>query len=950
MFWRPSYLEVSSWLEHIPFAFWIIEASQPKVFVELGVDYGASYFAHCQAVDKLGLDTQCYAIDPWVGDDKTTTHDNNIFEKVNAYNESQYSGFSHLVRSNYDHAARNFSDGTIDLLHINGLHPQGFSDRNFEAWLPKLSEHALVLLHGTNARERDFDVLKLYDHLQTQYPTFEFSYGHGLSLIGIGNDQNDMVQLLLKASKNERAKQAIHEVFFRLGRACADSFAVNKNKESIQKLNEEVGKHQNQLLEVRRAFETAQTELDRRTGELNDVRNILGSQTEHHAIERGQLSEKITLLQEIRADLKKDVERLQGRIDSTSAELYRRIEEMSRLEQSNSAHRQQIDAIANQLQAKEATVNSLQAELTERTNALAALQSMKQTLAEENLKLGEAKAALTQQVVGHQQQISALQTEAAQKQASLDALQAEGIQKQAMLDSLQAELTERANALATLQNMKQTLAEENLKLGEERAALTQQVVGHQQQISALQADGAQKQSLLDAQQTELARLLSTLAELQHVKQTLAGENLKLVKEKSGLNQQVAAHQQHISALKAEAAQRTSALEELQLMKQALADENLKLGEEKAGLAQQAAVHQQLIGSLQDEAAQKQNLLDVQQAELAQRAGALAELQHMKQTLADENLMLGEERTALKNENVDHQQTIAALKEQLSIRETAVADLQKEQQSLTGNVADRFRELAELTQRLQVSEQSNTQLQADLNSEKAVLAKENIDHQQTIAALREQLSIRETAVADLQKEEQALARNVADRFRELAELTRWMQVSEQSKSQLQDDLDSERGANEKLNRSLAERFKELSSMTSLLMDKEQMLEQKRRQLMTLRNEMVKSRQSTAWPISQNFHFPFGRPDKYREQKEKILLSGLFDTEWYLKHYPDVVKAKYDPIEHYIRFGAAENRDPGPAFSTSFYRALKRDDLAPGENPLLHFLANEEQNWTVNNQEG
>jgi hypothetical protein len=57
-----------SWLEHIPFAFWIVEALRPAVFVELGTQSGNSYSGFAQAVQTLGLSTACYAIDTWQGD------------------------------------------------------------------------------------------------------------------------------------------------------------------------------------------------------------------------------------------------------------------------------------------------------------------------------------------------------------------------------------------------------------------------------------------------------------------------------------------------------------------------------------------------------------------------------------------------------------------------------------------------------------------------------------------------------------------------------------------------------------------------------------------------------------------------------------------------------------------------------------------------------------------
>ena len=53
MFWRPKYLCSSDWLDHLPFAFWLMESIKPKIVVELGAASGAAYFAFCQALDKL---------------------------------------------------------------------------------------------------------------------------------------------------------------------------------------------------------------------------------------------------------------------------------------------------------------------------------------------------------------------------------------------------------------------------------------------------------------------------------------------------------------------------------------------------------------------------------------------------------------------------------------------------------------------------------------------------------------------------------------------------------------------------------------------------------------------------------------------------------------------------------------------------------------------------------
>jgi len=80
-----------------------------------------------------------------------------------------------------------------------------------------------------------------------------------------------------------------------------------------------------------------------------------------------------------------------------------------------------------------------------------------------------------------------------------------------------------------------------------------------------------------------------------------------------------------------------------------------------------------------------------------------------------------------------------------------------------------------------------------------------------------------------------------------------------------------------------------------------------------------------------------PPLARRWQVRVLRDcGLFDAVWYLDTHADVKAAGVDPALHYLRFGAAEGRDPGPGFSTAHYLRLYPDVKAAGVNPLIHYL--------------
>lgn len=77
-------------------------------------------------------------------------------------------------------------------------------------------------------------------------------------------------------------------------------------------------------------------------------------------------------------------------------------------------------------------------------------------------------------------------------------------------------------------------------------------------------------------------------------------------------------------------------------------------------------------------------------------------------------------------------------------------------------------------------------------------------------------------------------------------------------------------------------------------------------------------------------------RLKREMQLIGESSLFDSAWYLATYPDVAEAGIDPVEHYLKAGAGEGRNPGPEFDTAWYVTLHADVVESGLNPLVHYI--------------
>lgn len=280
---------IESWHRHMPFAFAIVQMLHPDVLVELGTHKGDSYSAFCQGVTSQKLPTKCFAVDTWQGDSQAGYYDDDVYAELLAWHEPRFARFSSLLRMTFDDALSYFDDGSVDLLHIDGLHTYEAVKHDYMSWLPKMSRRGVILFHDTNVRRDDFGVWKLWAELRDQYPAFEFPFSFGLGVLLVGDEVPEPVREFVTFA-NAHPDEVVR-FFHRLGDA-AEVFKLQRETRALIEQRESVGA---QLMEAREFIGVRDYQL----AQMDQRRHALAVQNEHLLGREQVLAEELRQLQRV---------------------------------------------------------------------------------------------------------------------------------------------------------------------------------------------------------------------------------------------------------------------------------------------------------------------------------------------------------------------------------------------------------------------------------------------------------------------------------------------------------------------------------------------------------------------------------------------------------------------------------------------------------------------------
>lgn len=172
-----------AWEGHRRFGYDLVRNLRPGRLVELGVCWGISFFAFCQAVKDAGLATELWAVDTWAGDEHTGSYGPEIFEGFEKVRGQSFASLDvRTLRTDFDEARRRLPGG-VDVLHIDGCHTYEAARHDYETWRDAVADDGVILFHDVAERGSGFGVWRLWDELRARFQTVTFEHSHGLGVL-----------------------------------------------------------------------------------------------------------------------------------------------------------------------------------------------------------------------------------------------------------------------------------------------------------------------------------------------------------------------------------------------------------------------------------------------------------------------------------------------------------------------------------------------------------------------------------------------------------------------------------------------------------------------------------------------------------------------------------------------------------------------------------------------
>ncbi|MGQ7242638.1 hypothetical protein ACUN9V_04165 [Salinicola sp. V024] len=450
----------------------------------------------------------------------------------------------------------------------------------------------------------------------------------------------------------------------------------------------------------------------------------------------------------------------------------------------------------------------------------------------------------------------------------------------------------------------------------------------------------------------LAQLQTQLKERDDYLEELEADKLHLAEENADTQRKIQGLQSELAQVRMELSDKDSAYQEVEQQRRVLettvAERDSLIAEKEASIqtrfrelatmtniAEEADRQTQVFKNKADLFNERN---EAKKPELKALRKQLRKLDSEKAAWQSEKSELLAQAQTTESLQIEYEQALVKMAELEALVSYRDADLQQAEESLRETNARRGEVVSQLEERLaslkadkKVSDRSVAELEALVGYRDAELqqVEESLrETKQAEESLRETNARRGEVVSQLEERLASLKADKKDSDRSVAELKKLLKKREKS---------------------LASRFDELGSLTAAM-------EEKDKELTLLKggaDGRARQGQATTKPGSSAglLHFPTFRGKserrkdlerKRRKQQESLAeleASEWFDSQWYLKQYPDIAsddRYSSNPALHYLKFGGFEGRDPSPHFDSAGYLEAYPDVAFTEINPLLHFI--------------
>ncbi|MFV1876163.1 hypothetical protein [Nioella sp.] len=494
LFWRAHYISDSPTLEAVPFLFWLCEAARPRIVLTIGVADAVPHFSICQAIDKLGVESMCFGIEPEAIDPLAIS-------EVQKHSQTHYFEISQIMTGDQDAVSRSLGKTRIDFLVVNKIADDALKQSLEQYWFPHLSPTSMIIfMQGGDS------VLEFAEALPDHSGSFQLDPASRVFLSLHGSNHDERVSRLCQFDLSTPGYLSIRNVFSRIGEL--HSNAVTQA-----------------TLETERETLSAQAAANAR--ELAGLQHRLTSKEEEIKALKERFDEKnaqVAALQADSFDLEQQARRAAEDLAEAQAALTAVEQKTAKLSEENSGISEQKDAAEAALIALKqdyasdaaAHAESLDSERASNAELSGRIEELEGLRAEDAIRLSDVTSKLTdaeKELDACRAELTRAETALQEEHARHDALANSVAETEERLSQSHAQFEkEKADLVAEIQshaNAEASLAESLEVAEEEKRAQLKTIDALKSEVSKLEARLEERDAMQRAAQQTLERETSS---------------------------------------------------------------------------------------------------------------------------------------------------------------------------------------------------------------------------------------------------------------------------------------------------------------------------------------------------------------------------------------------------------------------------------------------------------